>query len=198
MENRDYTSYKKKYRKFLGFTVFLVWVALAQVVVLSYLSVRSPDIDYYVTSANGNDVPVQPLDRPIVSNQYLEQWSALAVRSVYNVDFLHWKDQLNKASIYFSPEEFQKFQEAMSSSGVTDRLENDKLIASAVVTSSPVILAKGVLEGRFFWKIQVPVLVTYAGSSASSKKQITVSLVVSRVPTLDSSKGIQIIFLQAS
>ena len=198
MNEQNYTYYRTNYRRILGLIIILVWVALGQVFVLSYLGLRVPQPDYYVTSDNGNTIPVQPLDRPIVSDKYVVEWSALAIRSAYNLDFVHWHDQLAKTAIYFTPEAFQRFKDALDASKVTEQLESSKLISSAVVTSSPVILNKGTLNGRYFWKIKMPLLVTYTSASSGSKSSLIVTLLVSRVPSLETPKGIQIISLNVS
>ena len=67
-----------------------------------------------------------------------------------------------------------------------------KLIVSAVATRAPVILQKGILNGRFAWRVQMPVLVTYQSASEFTQQSNVVTMLISRVSTLNSPRGIGI------
>ena len=66
------------------------------------------------------------------------------------------------------------------------------MIVSAVATKAPVILQKGILNGRFAWRVQMPLLVTFQSAVEFSQQQLVVTLLISRVSTLNSPRGIGI------
>ena len=67
-----------------------------------------------------------------------------------------------------------------------------KLIVSAVATKAPVILQKGLLNGVYAWRVQMPLLVTYQSANEFSQQNNVVTILISRVPTLNSPRGIGI------
>ncbi len=66
------------------------------------------------------------------------------------------------------------------------------MIVSAVATKAPVILQKGILNGRFAWRVQMPLLVTYQSANEFSQANNVVTMLISRVSTLNSPRGIGI------
>jgi intracellular multiplication protein IcmL len=67
-----------------------------------------------------------------------------------------------------------------------------KLVVSAVATGAPVILQQGLLFGTYTWRVQLPVLVTYQSASEFSQQTVTITMLITRVSTLTTPKGIGI------
>ena len=96
------------------------------------------------------------------------------------------------SSGFFTAEGWDQFINALASSNNLEAVKAKKLVVSAVATSAPVILQKGILNGRYAWRIQMPMLVTYQSASEFSQQHMTVTMLVSRVDTLNSPRGIGI------
>jgi len=67
-----------------------------------------------------------------------------------------------------------------------------KLTVSAVPTGAPIILDQKVIGGVYKWKIQLPMLVTYESSSTKITQPTLVTMLITRVSTLEVPKGIAI------
>nr|WP_235776141.1 DotI/IcmL family type IV secretion protein [Rickettsiella massiliensis] len=67
-----------------------------------------------------------------------------------------------------------------------------KLIVSAVATGVPVVLEQGLLAGRYTWKVQIPMLVTFQSASQFSQQSVTVTMLIVRVSPLESPAAIGI------
>ena len=65
-------------------------------------------------------------------------------------------------------------------------------MTSAVITQMPVILNKSVIAGRYSWLVQMPVLITYTSASMSARRALIATMMISRVPVLGSSQGVQV------
>ena len=72
------------------------------------------------------------------------------------------------------------------------------MVASSVATGAPVILDQGVINGRYAWKVQMPLLVTYQSSTEQIQQSLIITMVVSRVPTVDMPRGIAIVSFVAA
>jgi intracellular multiplication protein IcmL len=74
-----------------------------------------------------------------------------------------------------------------------DAVTSKKLIVSAVATGAPVILVQGLMDNRYAWKVQMPMLITYQSASEFSQQSVVVTLVITRVSTLTSARGVGIV-----
>ena len=68
----------------------------------------------------------------------------------------------------------------------------------AVATGSPVILDQKVIDGRYSWKVQIPLLVSYQSPNEQTQNKVVAMMIISRVPTVDMPKGIAIVSFIAS
>lgn len=185
--------YRDHYRRALKFVVMLSVSAVILTAVLAYQCLRTPTLKYYATTTEGRVIPLYSLSQPVITNSYLLQWASLAARGAFNLDFTHYQAQMAQAKPYFTSDGWQKFSAAMKSSGLLDTVINKKLIMSAVVAKAPVILFRGVVQGRFTWRIQLPLLVNFESASENSSAQHwLVTMNIQRVPTLTAPKGIEI------
>jgi intracellular multiplication protein IcmL len=57
---------------------------------------------------------------------------------------------------------------------------------------------EGVINGRYAWKINLPMLITYESASDNIRQPVSVTMIVTRVSTLDTPKGIAIAQFYAS
>ena len=159
---------------------------------LLYMVTHPPEPKYFATSVNGRITPLVPFDEPNQSDSAILQWANQAAISSFSYNFVNYTDELQAASTYFTPDGWQQFVQALNDSGNLDQVKNKKLIVSAVATRAPIILQKGILNGRFSWRIQMPILVTYQSASEFTQQNIVVTMLVTRISTLESPRGIGI------
>lgn len=184
--------YRDRYRSSLGWVLILGIICVGLASILGVLSYHQQQSRYYASMTNGNIVPLYSLTQPTVTNDFLLQWVSIATRSVMNLDFVHYQDQLNQAQIYFTPGGWKKFQDALQKSGLLPTVLSKKLMMTAVVSGAPIIVNQAVLNGHFTWTVQMPVLVTFSSASENSQTKLVVTVNVQRVSTLDTTQGIQI------
>lgn len=159
---------------------------------LAYLLTHPPAPKYFATSINGRITPLVALNMPNQSDSAILQWSNQAAIAAFSYNFVNYRTELVAASGFFTADGWEQFINALGSSNNLDAVKAKKLVVSAVATSAPVILQKGVLNNRYSWRIQMPLLVTYQSASEFSQQKLNVTMLVTRVDTLNSPRGIGI------
>ncbi len=159
---------------------------------ISYLFLHPPAPKYFATSINGRITPLYPLDMPNQSDSAVLQWANQAAIAAFTYNFVNYRTELQASSGFFTADGWTQFLNALKASNNLDAVKAKKLIVSAVATQAPIILQKGVLNGVYSWRVQMPILVTYQSASEFSQANNVVTMLITRVSTLNSPRGIGI------
>ncbi len=184
--------YRDAYRRviFALIILFCVNCGLGFGVVFKFFNPPQPQ--YFPTTPSGILITINPLSDPSVSDDYVTQWAAHAVRQAFSTDYVHWQQQLQDASVNFTPDGWRYFLDALKSSNNLDTLTNLKMVSSADLTGAPQILSKAVVNGSYAWKIQMPILITYTDGKQNINMPWNVTLIVVRMPVQDYPQRIAI------
>jgi hypothetical protein len=153
---------------------------------------------YYAAVTTGEVVSLHALSEPVGTNEFIAQWSALTTRLIYDLSFSTYQQQLAAAKPRFTPEGWDKMMAALKDSGMLSNLVDNRLIITSVVSGPPIILGRLIIHGRYTWRVQMKLLVTYTSANAVKKQRLVVTMNVQRVPTLDAPNGIQVIDFSAA
>jgi intracellular multiplication protein IcmL len=185
--------YRDSYHKVLIVLLIAILILFGLVGLLVFISTHPPKPLYFATSINGRITPLQPLDRPNQTKPALLQWANQAAIAAYSYNFVNYRSELQAASAFFTPDGWSEFQQALNNSNNLKAVIAKKLVVSSVATGAPIILNEGVrADGRYFWRIQMPLLVTYQSASEITQQSLNITMTVLRVSTLDSERGIGI------
>jgi intracellular multiplication protein IcmL len=178
--------------KLMSFFIILLLtnLAIGFLTYVSYLAPREPD--YFYTTMNGQFYKLLPLSMPNTSDSVVSQWANLAVIDTFTYDFVNYNASLEKDSQYFTSAGWYTFLRSLTDSSNLSKVISKKLVVSAVAIKPPSILMKGMLNGVYSWRIQLPILVTYQSASEFVQQNLLVTLLVCRIPTLDNPKGLGI------
>lgn len=130
------------------------------------------------------------LDQPLLKDQQIAQQASFAAISVFNYDYNNYRKAYQDASKYFSVRAWRSFQEASRKSGNLSAVLERKMTASAIVTTTPDIIEKKVIDGAFTWTVKLNVLVTYKNSEDKMNVPLVVTLTIKRVSKAISADGI--------
>jgi intracellular multiplication protein IcmL len=156
------------------------------------IEVHQPENRYFATTEDGRLVPMVPLSEPNLSVPALMSWSAQAATEVMTFGFNDYKRRLQQASRNFTRLGWVSFTAALEKSRIIEMVEANQQVVSAAPASAPVLISEGLVNGRYQWQVQIPLVVTYqAGASVRSDK-LMVTLLLVRVPKLESPNGIGI------
>lgn len=184
--------YRDNYRKVVAALLLSFFIILILAGSLFYIVTNPPAPRYFATTNDGRIVPLIPFNRPNLSNAAVLQWANTAATAAYSYNFVNYRQALQQAANYFTPEGKQMFFNAVKSSNNLTAVIAKKLIVSAVATGVPVVLEQGVMLGRYTWKVQIPMLITYQSASQFSQQSVTVTMLIVRVSPLESVRGIGI------
>lgn len=184
--------YKDSQRKVIFALLIAIIVNLVLGSMLIYIITHPPAPKYFATSINGRITPLFPLDQPNQSDSAVLQWANQAAIASFTYNFVNYRDELQASSGFFTAEGWDQFLNALQQSNNLDAVKAKKLIVSAVATRAPIILQKGVLNGSYSWRVQMPILVTYQSASEFTQQNNVVTMLITRVSTLNSPRGIGI------
>lgn len=156
----------------------------------SYIHPMEPS--YFSTSVNGQVAQLSPLDEPNTSDSVVRQWANIAVVDTYTYDFVNYAKSLEQNSQYFTDNGWYTLLRSLNDSNNLPTVIRKKLVVSAVALKPPSILMKGLLNGVYSWRIQIPMLVTYQSASEFIQQYLLVNLLVTRISTLENPKGLGI------
>lgn len=184
--------YRDGQRRLVSGLLITLLVNVIMASMLAYVFTHPPEPKYFATSINGRITPLFPLDQPNQSDSAVLQWANQAAIAAFTYNFVNYRDELQSSSGFFTADGWQQFLTALQQSNNLDAVKAKKLIVSAVATRAPIILQKGMLNGRYSWRIQMPLLVTYQSASEFSQQNNVVTMLITRVSTLNSPRGIGI------
>ncbi len=157
-----------------------------------YIVRHPPAPQYFATTINGRITPLIPIDQPNMPPSTLLQWANSAAIAAYTYNFVNYRKELQSASEFFTPDGWREFIGALQGSNNLNAVIEKKLVVSAVATDAPVILDQGPINGIYTWTIQMPMLITYQSASATARQSVLVKMVIQRISTLNSARGIGI------
>jgi len=163
-----------------------------------YQIVNRPEPRYFATTVDGRIMPLYPLSEPMISPPELLQWAHRASIGAYTYNFVNYRDAMQELQNQFTPDGWRYYEDALKMSRNLEMVIAKKLIVSAVATGTPVILDQAIINGRYSWKVQIPLLVSYQSPNEQTQRAVIVMMIISRVPTVDMPKGIAIVSFVAS
>jgi len=187
-----YEFYRDRYR-------WVVYALLAQsiamiiaVVTINYLARQDPEPRYFATRSDGALIRLIPLKEPMLTRSAVLSWAGRAATSAFTFDFVNFRQQFQDAAQAFTPEGWRSFLKALEDSRNLEAVKERKLVVTAALQGAPVLLTEGVVNGRYQWRIEMPIVVAYQSGSDSQRQSLLVVVTVSRVPVLEFPEGIGI------
>lgn len=189
LRNQFYLDGHKRIMSALMLAILIICVLVGALV---YQILNPPAPKYFAVNPDGRLIKIPPLNEPNMTHPALLQWANMAAIAAYTYSFVNYRQELQAASAYFTPEGWQNFLSALKDSGNLDAVTSKRLIVSAVAKAAPIILKEGLLNGVYTWQVQMPMLITYQSASQVSQQDVIVTMLIKRVSPLNSSRGVGI------
>lgn len=184
--------YRDNYNRVLIALLVLMVIIAGLFGIIYYQYTSQPVPRYFATGPDGRIIPRWSLRRPVVSAAELRQWANRSAVSAFTYNFSNYREALQDASESFTPRGWRNFQEALRKSGNLETVLKRKFVVSARPTGTPEIIDQRVISGRYTWKVQIPLLVTYESSRTTLQDPLEVTLSIVRISELQVPKGIAI------
>lgn len=170
-----------------------IFAGIALLVAVSvYMYMQKPVPVTFLAANEWRVQPDIPLDQPYRTTPDILQWTSDAVLNMFIFDFNNYDNQLKEASQYFTADGWKVFSNHLNIHVNYTNVQTDKLFVSAVPLGTPSLLNQGVLSGRYAWWVQMPIQISYVNFERSSTEDLTLQLLVVRVPTLNNLNGLGI------
>jgi intracellular multiplication protein IcmL len=186
------------YRDSIAKVIFVIASVCGVIAILAALSIylyldKPPPITFPV----GDEMRVQPpvpLNQPYLSRPDLLQWVADVLPKSFNLDFNYYNDQLKVIQNNFTQDGWQTFLNQLNIYANYNNVQAYKLFVTSTPLSAPFVLREGVIQetGKYGWWVQMPVTINYAGFKPPPSVNLTLQLLVVRVPTLNNLMGVGI------
>ena len=158
-----------------------------------WMGLQPTEYRYFAADSLGRIVPVTPLDEPVQSTAEVLDWFRIAVVESLTMSFTDYKVRLQSNKRFFTDAGWDSFKQAIERASLVETVQDRKLVTSVVPTGAPVILESNVLRnGRFGWRVEMPVLVSYESASTRETQKFTIVAVIVRRPEVESPRGLGI------
>lgn len=186
--------YRDGYRNMLRVVVAESLIILLLVCAMFYVvHIHQPENRYFATTEDGRLVPMVAMNQANLSKPALMSWVAQAVTEVMTFSFLDYRRRLQEASRHFTKDGWSSFTKALDQSGILESVQVNRQIMTTIPAGAPVLQEEGIgADGRYYWKVELPISVTYQAGSRSRSDKLVVTLIIVRVPRLESPYGIGI------
>lgn len=185
--------YRDGYRSLMRLAMLEALIIIGLIGVCFYIVSLSESENYYfATTEDGRLIPMVPLSQPNLSSPALMSWAAQSATEVMTFGFNDYRRRLQEASRNFTKRGWESFTQALQRSRMIERMEANQQVLTAAPSGAPIMESEGLVAGRYQWVIQVPLILTYQASAKTDTQKMLITLVVVRVPRLESPSGVGI------
>jgi intracellular multiplication protein IcmL len=185
--------YRDGYRSLLKIAVIEAMIIIALIAVMFYvIHIHQPENRYFATTEDGRLVPMVGLNEPNLSTPALMSWTAQASTEVMTFGFNDYRRRLQEASRNFTKIGWASFTSALEKSRIIEMVEAKQQVVTAAPRSAPILISEGLQNGRYQWQVEMPLVVTYQAGSQTRADNLLLTLLIVRVPKLESPNGVGI------
>lgn len=184
--------YKDQFGKIITITISLCVAIGLLIALIIYLYVSKPAPMYFPVDEDWRVQPTIPVDKPYISTPDLLQWVSEVIPKSFSLDFVNYNNQISDMSKYFTPDGYKVFLNQLSIYASYNNVQDNKQFISGSLEGAPTVINQGLLSGKYGWWVQVPVSIEYTGIKNVPSKDLTLQILIVRVPTLSNLVGVGI------
>ncbi len=185
--------YRNQFRRSMKLNIGLLLALCIGLVIIVFLVLNRPTPQYFAATPDLRLAPLIPLDKPVLTEQGLLNWTADTITGAMSLNFLEWREKLNDLRPNFDSAAFKSFLDSLNTSGTLDMIRDKRLSVSASITKAPIIITSGLIGGKSTWRIEFPMLVSYESSQGvESTQHLMATVLVSRASTATNPRGVVI------
>jgi len=185
--------YRDGYRSLLKIALIQVVVIIGLIGAMYFvIQTHQPENRYFATTEDGRLVPMIALSEPNMSVPALMSWVAQSSTEVMTFGFNDYRRRLQESSRNFTRRGWESFTQALQRSRIIEMVEANQQVVTAAPQGAPILESQGLVAGRYQWIVQLPMVLTYQSGARSRTDSLLVTVVIVRVPRLESPNGIGI------
>lgn len=179
------------YKIFIALMMIIVAI-LSLAVASIYLYTHKPPPIVFYTDKDLRAFPPIPLTEPYIKQADLIQWVSDVIPSAFTFDFVNYDAHIKELQDYFTPKGWAALATQLDVYANKAVIQTSKIFVNAHASGAPTIPNSGLIDGHYAWWVQMPLDVHYAGGIKPYNSQITIQVLVVRVPTENNLMGILI------
>lgn len=140
-----------------------------------------------------------PLNQAHRSSNDISAWLVTAVSESMTFEHDSYRDDLAQSAVYFDESGLRLYQEFLAKDKLLDVLQSGKYHVRTIVQDQPLLLNEGVVDGRYRWLFEVPVMVSFMDRAMSDYKNavpqsqtMMLSIQAGRSPAAQNDTGVLI------
>ncbi len=185
--------YRDGYRSLLKVAIIQGVIIVGLIAVMLYVvHIHQPENRYFATTEDGRLIPMISLTEPNLSTPALMSWIAQASTEVMTFGFHDYRRRLQESSRNFTRRGWESFTKALQQSRIIEMVQANQQVVTAAPQGAPILESEGLIAGRYQWVVQLPMILTYQSGSKTRSDSLLVTLVIVRVPRLESPNGVGI------
>ena len=186
--------YRDGFRNLIRIVILQAIVIIGLIFALTvYMTTSKPADRYFATTADGRIMQLVSLDRPNMNTSALMSWATQAVSETMTFGYHDYQRRLQQSSRHFTRRGWESFASALQRAKIIESIQANSQVVTAEPRSAPTLENQGVINGKYRWLLRLPIRVTYkSGATQSRVDNLTVALVVERVPSLENPAGVGI------
>lgn len=153
----------------------------------------------------------KPLDKPHISYEELQTWVVRKVSTGMNFDDETFESSVTSLKPFFTQQALQEYINFLDQQGIYSQVINNNKVLNSTIAELPVLtywdescpgmVSEFTHNGRYHWRFDVNVVygimdkttTSYDQMAEASGNNVTVQVVVSRVPYSDNPTGLKIL-----
>ncbi len=185
--------YRDGYRSLLKIAMLQMLIIVGLILIMFYVvHIHQPNHYYFATTEDGRLMPMVPLSQPNLSTPALMSWVAQATTEVMTFGFNDYRRRLQESSRNFTKRGWESFTQALNRSRIIEMMEANQQVLSSAPRGAPILRSQGLVAGRWQWVVEIPLALTYQSGANAQNSGLVVTVVVVRVPRLESANGVGI------
>jgi intracellular multiplication protein IcmL len=166
--------------------ILLLLVIGSNVQIASALINRFPLREFVYTQNAAAVCTFSPIDEPgFVSDASVKNYAATIAVDLNTLDFANWRSDINRVvNASFTQEARTSYLAALKDSQILQAVLRQRYALTAIVRDeSPVsIMSQGIVDGRYQWRVLVPITVSYATDKDFRPENRDLEIVLVRAP----------------
>jgi intracellular multiplication protein IcmL len=159
---------------------------------IAYINMAKSRDHYFATTSDGRIMQLTPPQYANMGDSALLSWATQTASEVMTFGYHDYERRMDDCAQYLTPHGWETFRNALRMSRVIDSVQALQQVVSAEPSSAPSITWQGAFNGEYRWVVQLPLRVTYQSGTESRIDNPIVTLVIKRVPSLESQSGVGI------
>ena len=156
------------------------------------INVHQPEDKYFATTVDGRVIPMVSLNKPNLSTPALMSWVAQATTETMTFGFGDYRRRLQESSRHFTKAGWAAFAQELADINLIKNVEANYQLITAAPAAAPQILEEKIVGDRYQWVVQIPLILSYQSRDNTVTDRWNVTLVIVRVPRLESPNGVGI------